>query len=217
MKLSKRLWEIVQLIPKDKVILDCGTDHGLLPCFCVLNHIASKAYACDNKVGPINKAIKNIQKYQLSNQVITLLQDGLSYLPKDTNVVIIAGMGAINALNIINQANIKQLDCIIVQANKDMHLLRQYIALNNYTILDEKVVFDQFYYEIVVFNTNFSESYDQLSIDYGPINLVKKDPIFIEYLKHKTTKFLTILENNTNKHILNKIHEIDQLLSKIHS
>lgn len=33
MKLSKRLWEIVQLIPKDKVILDCGTDHGLLPCF----------------------------------------------------------------------------------------------------------------------------------------------------------------------------------------
>lgn len=64
------------------------------------------------------------------------------------------------------------------------------------------------------FNTNFSESYDQLSIDYGPINLVKKDPIFIEYLKHKKTKFLTILETNPNKHILNKIHEIDQVLPK---
>lgn len=66
------------------------------------------------------------------------------------------------------------------------------------------MLFDQFYYEILVFNTNFSESYDQLSIDYGPINLVKKDPIFIEYLKHKKTKFLTILETNPNKHILNK-------------
>lgn len=60
-------------------------------------------------------------------------------------------MGAVNALNIINQADIKQLDCIIVQANKDMHLLRQYISLNNYTIPDGKVLFDQFYYEILVF------------------------------------------------------------------
>ena len=68
--LSKRLLQIANLVSKDKVVYDVGSDHGLLPCFLVLNNICPKAYAVDNKIGPLNRTKEAISKYHLEDKVV---------------------------------------------------------------------------------------------------------------------------------------------------
>ena len=59
--LSNRLLALVSLINQGSIMADVGSDHALLPCYCVSNGIVSKACAIDDKKGPIQNAIKNIE------------------------------------------------------------------------------------------------------------------------------------------------------------
>ncbi|MBR3227423.1 MAG: tRNA (adenine(22)-N(1))-methyltransferase TrmK, partial [Erysipelotrichaceae bacterium] len=60
--LSERLLTISKLIDRDKVVFDVGSDHALLPCFLVREGICPKAYAADNKEGPLNRAKETIRR-----------------------------------------------------------------------------------------------------------------------------------------------------------
>lgn len=44
-KLSKRLEEVVREIPAGSTVADIGSDHAYLPCYAIVNHIATKAVA----------------------------------------------------------------------------------------------------------------------------------------------------------------------------
>ena len=113
----------------------------------------------------------------------------------------------------INSANLNKYEQIIVQINKNSHLLRKYISEHNYTILDEDVVYDEFYYEIVVFNTNYHESYTNKEIEFGPVLLKKRSETFIEYMNYRAKQIKKIieqakLEDNPKLIELSKIEEI---------
>ena len=41
---------------------DVGTDHAYLPCYVVAEGIVGKAYAGDNKTGPLKNAQENIRE-----------------------------------------------------------------------------------------------------------------------------------------------------------
>ena len=44
-KLSKRLEEVVREIPVGSTVADIGSDHAYLPCYTIINNIATKAVA----------------------------------------------------------------------------------------------------------------------------------------------------------------------------
>ncbi len=56
MKLDSRLMAIANLVRKDKVFADIGTDHAYLPVYLVENGIIQKAIAADLRVGPLENA-----------------------------------------------------------------------------------------------------------------------------------------------------------------
>ena len=56
---------------------DVGTDHAYLPCYVVAEGIAGKAYAGDNKAGPLKNAQENIRELGLQEKVIPILADGI--------------------------------------------------------------------------------------------------------------------------------------------
>lgn len=211
--ISKRLNKIADLVLRDKIVFDVGSDHALLPCYLIKHNIAQKVYAGDNKVGPLNSAISNIKTYGYEDRIIPVLSDGLAKVSDDVEVVIIAGMGYYTVESILNDANLNNYEQIIVQINKNTHLLRQYISDHNYTILDEEVIYDDFYYEIVVFNTKYHESYTSKEIEFGPILLKKRNDTFIEYLNYRAKQIKKIIEqaklvDNPKKDELLKIEEI---------
>ena len=190
--ISDRLLKVAELIEKNKVVYDVGSDHALLPCFLVMNNISNKVYAVDNKEGPLNKAITNIKKYNLEGKVIPILSNGIDDIKDDVNIITITGMGFYTVKDILDKKDLNSYEKIIVQINKDVDKLRSWISDNHYTILDERIVLDDFFYEIIVFNATPSSSLTDLEIKYGPINLKRKDRNFINLLKYKISKLETI-------------------------
>ena len=213
MALSKRLKAIARYIEHDAIVYDVGCDHALLSCFLIKNGIARKVYAGDNKKGPLAKAIENIKKEGLEDKVIPILADGLAKAPEDVDTVIIAGMGYHTAIKILEETDIKRYKRIIVQINKDVDKLRQYISDRGYTIIDELVVADGFYYEIVVFDNTPHPKYSALEIKYGPILLKKRDKVFINYLKYKKNKLEVILVRHEDEKLKAALKEIETIIS----
>ncbi len=213
--LSKRLLKIASLVSKNKVVYDVGSDHGLLPCFLVLNNICPKAYAVDNKIGPLNRSKEAIGKYHLQDKVIPILSDGLNDVKSDVEVITIAGMGFYTVMDIFKDKDLSRYHSIIVQVNKDVDKLRKFISDNHYTILDEAIVKEDKFYQIVMFNCDYHESYNELEISYGPILLDRKEDIFREYLLDlkKTCNYFN-KDGGVDK-LNKKIDEIDKVLGII--
>lgn len=214
MNISKRLLKIAEFVDKDKVVFDVGSDHALLPCFLIKNNITNKVYAGDNKIGPLNKAKANIINHQLVDKVIPVLSDGLEMALDDVQIVTISGMGQAVALKILDKADLSKYDKVIMQVNRDSHLLRKYISDYNYTILDEEIVYDGFYYEIIVFNTNYHQKYSAEEIRFGPFNLIKRTLDFKNYLRFNLKKFNDILKRHPKADVKEKINEIEKILQK---
>ena len=213
--LSKRLNAIKNLVDKDKVIYDVGTDHALLPCFLVKENIAKKVYAVDNKEGPLLKAKENINKFGLDGKVIPILSNGIDDIKNDVNIITICGMGYFTLIDILKDKDLSKYEKIIVQINKDTNLFRQYLSDNEYTIIDEEIVFDDFYYEIIVFNAKKDKKLNHLEIEYGPKNLEKRSEIFIDYLNDRKNKLIIVNESAHKQEYTKIIKEIDDIINTI--
>lgn len=213
--LSKRLATIASLVPKDKVVFDVGSDHALLPCYLIEHNIAKKVYAGDNKTGPLENAKANIKMYGYEDRIETVLSDGLEKANDDVEVVTISGMGYFTVEKILDAKDISQYDCLIIQINKSMALLRKYISDHHYTILDETVVDDDFFYEVVVFNTKYHESYSEEEIIYGPILLKERSQVFLEYLNFRANQIKKIVANKVsgNESELKELKMLDKIIN----
>ena len=193
--LSKRLLKIASLINKDDVVYDVGTDHGLLPCFLMENNLCKKVYAIDNKVGPINTCKENIAKYRLEDKVIPKLSDGIIDIDEDVTVVVIAGMGFYTLKEILDNKDLSNKR-FIIQINKNIYDFRKYISDHNYKIINEEVVFDDFFYVIIEFTSEKGETLDFDELHFGPILMKNKSEDYINYLKFQKN----VLSNNNMKY-----------------
>ena len=212
--ISRRLSAIAGFIEKDKVVFDVGSDHGLLPCFLVQNGICQKAYAGDIAIGPLDNAKENIDRFKLEGKVIPVFSDGLKLAPKDVDVVVISGMGYYTIEHILNETcDVSMYKYFVVQSNTDVDLLRKYISDHGYTIEDELVVEDGFYYEIVRFSADLHDPYDDLEIKYGPILLKRRDETFLSYLRDRRDKLVKINEKANSDEYRAIIKEIDNILN----
>lgn len=211
--LSKRLLEITKFVEKNKVVYDVGSDHGLLPCFLILNDICNKVYAGDNKIGPLNKAKDNIQKYNLVGKVIPVLANGIDGINNDVDILILAGMGFYTVKDILNGKDLNKYSKIIVQVNKDVDKLRAWINDNNYSIIQESVVYDDFYYEIVCFNASKTSKLSPKEIKYGPINLINKTDTFKKYLAYKRTKIAKNYVLSNKPEYKKELEELDAIIN----
>ncbi len=199
--LSKRLNAIASLVDKDMVIADIGTDHAFLPIYLVKHDIVKKAYAFDNKVGPLKQAIKNINANGLSDKIFAYQADGLEKLPCDVNTIIIAGMGVKTIIDILTQEldKVKKLDHLILQPNNNVYLLRSWLNKQGFMISDELLLKDYKYYQVVVVNPSKKGQYNDLEVYFGPCLLNKKDDIFIEYHIEQYQKLKVIYQNHPKK------------------
>ena len=214
--LSKRLREVAKFIDKGKVVYDVGSDHALLPCFLVQEKICDRVYACDNKQGPLNKAIENIRRFNLEDKIIPVLANGIDKISPDVNIITICGMGFYTVKTILENKELYAYDKIIVQVNKNTNLLRKWISDNMYTIIDESIVFeDDKFYEIVVFRALRTRPLDELEITYGPYLMAHASPVFKKYLQFQRDKYQKIAEKADVKAYKNKIQEIDDIIGRI--
>lgn len=210
--ISDRLAAIAFMVDKNRVVFDVGSDHGLLPIFLVESGISPKAYAGDNKIAPLDNAKDNITKANLTDKVIPVLADGLPKNINDIDVVTIAGMGYHTIEHILDNCDVSKYQYFVVQSNSDVNLLRKYISDHQYTIEDERIVHEDFYYQIIKFSADLGDTLTELEIEYGPILLKKRDHIFLQYLQDRHDKLVEINKTANKEEYERIINQIEVIL-----
>ena len=196
-KLSKRLDEIANLVPKG-TCADIGADHGKLMIALFERGIINHGYAVENKVGPYNRLVKALTEADLIDDIIPLLSDGLKDLPSNIHTVVIAGMGGENIIDILKKypAKTKQIETLIVDAHNAVPKLRDTVSKMGFAIAEEKIIQeDGVFYEIIKFVRADIAIYGEADIEFGPILRNEKCATFKEKYQ-------------------GRIEEIDNLLSK---
>ena len=180
MKLSKRLSVIKEMVPSG-VVADVGSDHGKLIISLLEDKVILKGYGIENKKAPFSRLEKAIEDAHAQKQITALFSDGISELPSDVDVVVIAGMGGHLIINILEShvEKLKNVKSIVVDAHNSVDKVRKSIVSLGYFIKDEKVVFeDDIYYEIIRFDKGESKPLDELDYELGPILRREKSDLF---------------------------------------
>ena len=201
MKISKRIQKIIEYIDVEDSVADIGCDHGYLGLGCLEKGIKF-LQNIDNKKGPLTTAMKNLSDYQMNDNVIYTLCDGLDNLDSRVDTIVISGMGGdlINQIINRNLEKAKKLKKIIIVAHTKLFLLRKELTKNFY-IIDETIISEKNkLYEIIIFKpsgeTKTNYNYDDCLL--GPIQKIKKEDLFIDKWNSRLEEIEKILKNTTN-------------------
>ncbi|NCB52385.1 MAG: SAM-dependent methyltransferase [Clostridia bacterium] len=103
--LTPRLKAIAELAADGNKITDVGTDHGYIPVWLALCGHAETITATDIKREPIQSAMRSSRKYGVFDRIRFVHCDGLCFDgARDTDTVIIAGMGGETIISILERA-----------------------------------------------------------------------------------------------------------------
>ena len=115
-----------------------------------------------------------------------------------SHYIVISGLGGTLISNIIEE-NINKIkdQKLILQANRNNYDLRKYLSSNNFKFLDEDIIYDGFYYQIIVVKKDKEKNtLTDSKLHYGPINIQKKKEILYEMLKKEEERLIKIPDSN---------------------
>ena len=211
--ISNRLISISKYTKGYNLLLDVGSDHGLLPIYAINNNYVSNAIASDINFKPLIKAKENFKKYNL--EIETIIYDGIPETNADC--IVIAGMGSELVIQILEKTlnNAKNLKRLILCPNTDYDMLRTYIN-HKFNIVDEEVVYDKkHYYEIIVLEKGNS-NYNDYELYFGPVLLKNRSKEFLNKLEKdlKTLKNIVsgITDLTKKENVEKEIKMIEEIL-----
>lgn len=195
---NNRIQTLAKLTKGYHTVLDIGTDHGLVLLEAFKKNYIQAAIASDIREKPLNQAKRNLEGYPVS----FVLSDGFSQINQAFDLAIISGMGARLIQKILVHAPKDKI--FVLQANDKHEELRRFLNDHHFEIIDEKVVFDQFYYVIIVVKYGKMDL-TETDLYLGPI--LKMKPEAKSYYEFKRRQYETILPkvNGARKKQIEKI------------
>ena len=145
-KLDNRLQLVADLVDRDRVLADIGTDHAYLPVALVKQGLIPSAIASDLRAGPLAHAKEAVKAAGLQEQIQLRLSDGLDkILPHEADCITMAGMGGILITQLIERAPwLRDPEkSLVLQPMTDAPLLRFFLAKNGFELLTERATFDK--------------------------------------------------------------------------
>ncbi|MDD4844329.1 MAG: class I SAM-dependent methyltransferase [Anaerotignum sp.] len=192
MDISKRLQAVAALVSYP-LVADIGTDHGYVPIFLHSLRKITKAFACDVRKGPLEKAKENILLYDAQSVIETRLGSGLTPLqPKEAQTAVIAGMGGMLTIRILEDspAVVAALKELILAPQHDVDAVRRYLHTIGFSIETELMLKEEGKYYNILRCIPGEEKY-QREIDYlyGNGLLLQKNPLLKELLTTEERKY----------------------------
>ncbi|PHD28340.1 tRNA (adenine(22)-N(1))-methyltransferase TrmK [Bacillus wiedmannii] len=201
-KLSKRLEEVVREIPVGSTVADIGSDHAYLPCYAIINNIATKAVAGEVVEGPFRSAQATVAESGLQDKVDVRKGNGLAVIaPGEVDVITVAGMGGALIRDILESGKekLEGVTRLILQPNIAAHHIREWFIENGWELIHEKIVKeDGKIYEILVGEQgNIASPYSenkQAELFMGPFLIKEKSEAFVEKWEGELKNFQNILK-----------------------
>lgn len=215
MPLNPRLQALADLVDAGERVADIGTDHAYVPIELVQTSRIAFGIASDIGVGPSENARTNIQAAGLAAQIEVRVGPGLETIElKDSiSTVVIAGMGGKLITAILENALRagKKFQTLILEANINEPLVREWLMEHEYEIIAETIVEDERHvYEIVKAKlTNKQQILTEAQLLFGPKLLEERNSVF----ENKWRKRLNYLENLAQN--LKKAHNSAENIAKL--
>ena len=142
--LSNRLKACCAMVNQGDRVADVGCDHGYLGIHLLIKGIATSVIAADINEGPLQSAVNNAIKYDVTDQIAFYLSDGVKSIPRDFDTLVCAGMGGDTMISILEAApwlsNPKYR--LILQCQSRRPELRKYLYEHGFCILRETLAKD---------------------------------------------------------------------------
>lgn len=201
MVLPQRIKTIGDFIESGDVVVDVGADHGLLELYLIGKYENITITAVENKVGPYRILENNLKGYK---NVKLSLSDGLECVSRQTKTVVIAGMGGLNIVKILSRYPEKtnRLKKIVVDAHRDIEIVRRTLANFSFKIKKEKIVFEQDKFYVV---SEFVKSKKPVRYSNSVLQIGYK--LYEDELWPKYKEYLIEKNNQT----IEKIKDIDSM------
>ena len=164
---NKRILYLASLLKGFDTVVDIGSDHGYVLEEAFLQGYIKKGIATDVREMPLARSLKTLKNYPVKG----ILSDGFLAIHDPFDAAVIAGMGAYLIADLLVHAPQGDQIFIMQPNDKEFHL-RLRLSELGFTITDEFVVHDRFYYVIIIAKR-------------GNMTLSKEDLILGPCLKHK--------------------------------
>lgn len=198
--LSQRLKVVADYVEKGARLADIGSDHAYLPCYLADRNLIEYAVAGEVVQGPFKNALKEVNHRGLKDKVEVRLGDGLEVIKASDHIdtVVIAGMGGSLIRDILEKGQknnrLTGMETLILQPNVFEETVREYLMINEYTIISEKIISenDKIYEIIKAVPADKPVSYSKKELFFGPFLMKEKSTVFIEKWQQqlKTYKFI---------------------------
>ncbi len=194
MVLRGRLKLIYDMIPPCDILADIGTDHALIPAYALLNKRCKKAIACDVREGPLERAKRTLDYFELQEHMDLRLGSGLTPLSQEeADCIVLAGMGGILITELFNEALAiaQQANHIILQPMVGQELVRPYLWRHGFEVLDEGLVREdeKLYQALMVRYTGvIRENWDSLYEVIGEHLLRKGEALLKDWIEDRLEK-----------------------------
>lgn len=201
MKLDSRLMAIANLVRKNKIFADIGTDHAYLPVYLVEKGIINKAIAADLRIGPLENAKLAVESYNYSDKIELRLSDGLdNFKENEVEEIAIAGMGGLLISSFIERTTwLKNSDIhLILQPMTHVEELRKALFDNGF-IIDNEVVAeddDKLYIIVSAYYYGDATAYNDFDLILGrlPVNQDESSKKYLSKIYIKYNKKLVALK-----------------------
>ena len=189
-RIRPRLKWFADRVRQDVLFADIGTDHAKLPVALVQSGKIRHAIAADIGAGPICRARAYINACGLSGKIDTYICDGVAELPiKFPADIAICGMGGetirgiIQAAPLLKNKNIR----LMLQPMTDFALLRQYLAENGFTAMEEDIVPSdgRMYQCMIVCYSGEPYTLSAVEAELGRQSIQKRSDTFLRYVKRR--------------------------------
>lgn len=220
---SKRIDTLCSLLKKTTSFADVGCDHGYCSQYMLENGLCEFAILSDISKGSLQKAETLLNEYIVQGKAKAVLGNGFFGVPKDTQEVLIAGMGGEEIVAILSHEKYGFIPEIFVfQPMLNPEKLRAYLLENGgYIEKDYTFLADGKFYDVIVGRKRKDEekqSYTEWEIEFGRDNLKKRGDDFLKRISRRlkdTQGFLERenLQDKSREELLQRKHRLERVLN----
>ena len=207
-RLPPRLAAVARCVPAEGALADIGTDHALVPVYCVCANGSPRAIATDIRSGPLMAARRSVARWGCGT--VELRQGwGLRPLGEERpGTVVLAGMGGHLIRRIVDDqpSLVARVEQLVLQPNTQWPQVREWIQRRRWHLQHEELIEDSGrHYLIVVVRPRPSsgQRWNEADLLLGPILRSQASPTYLRWraeLADKTLRAVRQLERYGNRH-----------------
>lgn len=216
---SLRLKLIANLVDKNSIVADIGTDHGIVPIYLSKEEISKKIIAADISEKSLNKLYEKLELNPQIDNIDLRVGNGLNVLkPFEVDTIIISGMGGNLIEDIIADSMeiAKSANSMILGANNAVEQLRHFLHENGLKIVDEVDLYEnEKYYQILKVKTGLEIYNNDIDYEFGKILIEKKSENLLKFINEEINSMENIVSHLNNIESDSSKERLEELDNKL--